>query len=380
MKLKALGALGLLLIVTAPLAAQDDAKEPWRNSWFPVISYDRNDGFGGGVEVNWTESAPWDAPYSHRGQVGLRGTISASGSYLAQVQFDAPGLSDNWRFDALGGAERDARFQFFGLGDTTTWNTALESGANPYYYRTDRRRVWGTLEASRRLHGHLWLAAAADYRHTTFDALGGNSVFLQLYGNHLAENDATGRLSLVLDTRDNQIDTRRGLLLEGSALTGSYGSGYQRYTADLRGWKGFGDYNTWWIDGRIIATGTSGTVPLDARFFIPSWEQLIRSYGGVETNRGLVDQRYTGRDVLLGNLKINRDLINAGLYGAISVHAFLDAGRVFENEGFSLTTSGMKVGGGGGVALRVGRTAIYTFNFGTGPDGFVFTLGSGWMF
>lgn len=369
-----------LMLVMVPFGLTAQEPEGWRNSFYPVISYDRNEGFGGGAVVNWTRSAPWDAPYPHRGQVGLRGTLSTSGSYLLQAAFDAPGLTDGWRFNALGGVERDARFQFFGLGDTTTWNSALESGADPYYYRTDRRRGWGTVEMSRRIRGHLWAAAAFDYRRTTFKALGGNSVFLQVYGPELTENDASGRLSLVLDTRDNEVDTRRGLLLEGSALTGSYGSGYQRYTADLRAWKAFGDYATWWVAGRVIASATSGSVPLDARFFLPSWEQQIRSYGGVETNRGLVDQRYTGRDLLLGNLEVHRDLINAGLYGALSVHAFLDAGRVFETGGLSLSTDGMKVGGGLGAALRIGRTAIYTFNFGTGPDGFVFTLGSGWMF
>jgi hypothetical protein len=40
----------------------------------------------------------------------------------------------------------------------------------------------------------------------------------------------------------------------------------------------------------------------------------------------------------------------------------------------------MKVGGGGGLYLRFLQTGIYTFNFGTGPDGFMFTLGNSWMF
>lgn len=373
-----LGTAAALTLLPAALKAQD--KEPWRDSFFPVISYNRNDGFGGGLQYNWTKRAPWDAPWPYRGQLGLRATLSTSGSYTFLTRFSAPGLRDDWRFVAEAGAVRDARFQFFGLGDTTTWDRSLESGANPYFYRTDRRRILGDVEVSRRLHGHLWLAGAADYRHTTFEALSGNSVFKNDFGSELKENDATGRLSLVFDTRDNQYDTRRGVLLETSALMGSAGSGYERYTTVLRGWKAFGDYATWWIDGRIVASDATGSVPLDDRFFIPTWEQSIRSFGGSETNRGLVDQRYTGRSILAANLNVNRDLINVGLYGAVSVHAFVDAGRVFENEGFSLTTSGMKVGGGGGVALRIGKTAIYTFNFAGGPDGFVFTLGDGWMF
>lgn len=375
----ALGAaVAVLGLLPARLRAQD--ADPWRNSYYPVISYNRNDGWGIGLQYSWTKRADWDATWPHRGQLGLRASVSTHGSYAFLTQFAAPGLSPDWRFQAEAGAVRNAQFQFFGLGDTTSWDRALEGGSDKYYFRTDRRRILADAEVSRRLHGHLWLAGAADYRHTTFEALAGNSVFRNDFGAELKENDATGRLSLVLDTRDNEYDTRRGLLLETSALAGSAGSGYARYTTVLRGWKAFGDYATWWIDGRVLASTTSGTVPLDAQFFIPTWERSIRSYGGSETNRGLVDQRYTGPDVLAATLDVNRDLVNVGLYGAVSVHAFVDAGRVFDTGGLQITTDGMKVGGGGGVALRIGKTAIYTFNFAGGPDGFVFTLGDGWMF
>ena len=77
---------------------------------------------------------------------------------------------------------------------------------------------------------------------------------------------------------------------------------------------------------------------------------------------------------------MRHDLINAGDYGAVTLIAFLDAGRVFENEPFKLTFDGMKVGGGGGVALRVWSFTTLTFNFAGGPDGFNFTAGSGWSF
>lgn len=374
----AVAVVAVLALLPGRLRAQE--AEPWRNSYYPVVAYSRNDGWGIGLQYNWTQRAPWDATYPHRGQFGLRASVSTHGSYTFLTTFAAPGLSPDWRFNAEAGVVRDARFQFFGLGDTTTWDRALETGADQLYYRTDRRRILGDAEVSRRLHGHLWLAGALSYRHTTFEAPAGNSVFRNDFGPELKGDDATGRMTLVFDSRDNEYDTRRGLLLETSALAGSAGSGYQRFTTVLRGWKAFGDYATWWIDGRVLASTTSGSVPLDGQFFIPTWESSIRSYGGAETNRGLIDQRYTGADVLGANFNVNRDLVNVGVFGAVSVHAFVDAGRVFDVGGLKLTTDGMKVGGGGGVALRIGKTAIYTFNFAGGPDGFVFTLGDGWMF
>jgi hypothetical protein len=60
--------------------------------------------------------------------------------------------------------------------------------------------------------------------------------------------------------------------------------------------------------------------------------------------------------------------------------AFLDAGRVFEGESWKLTLDDMKVGGGGGVGLRIMRGTVLTFNFAGGPDGYNFSWGTGWMF
>ena len=40
----------------------------------------------------------------------------------------------------------------------------------------------------------------------------------------------------------------------------------------------------------------------------------------------------------------------------------------------------MKVGGGGGVAIRLLRSTILTFNFAGGPEGFQFSAGANWPF
>ena len=69
-----------------------------------------------------------------------------------------------------------------------------------------------------------------------------------------------------------------------------------------------------------------------------------------------------------------------GDLGALTVLAFLDAGRVFEEESFEITADDLRVGGGGGIALRILRSTIFTFNFAGGPDGFNFSVGNGWMF
>jgi hypothetical protein len=90
--------------------------------------------------------------------------------------------------------------------------------------------------------------------------------------------------------------------------------------------------------------------------------------------------RSAGGGLLFGGAVVRHDLINLNDLGAITLLAFVDAGRVFDKNGFSLTTEGLHVGGGGGVALRIMRSSIFTFNFAGGPMGFNFTAGSGWSF
>jgi hypothetical protein len=42
--------------------------------------------------------------------------------------------------------------------------------------------------------------------------------------------------------------------------------------------------------------------------------------------------------------------------------------------------TGSAIGGGAGLALRILRTTVLQFNFAGGPDGFLFSMGTGWMF
>jgi hypothetical protein len=84
--------------------------------------------------------------------------------------------------------------------------------------------------------------------------------------------------------------------------------------------------------------------------------------------------------VLLGALELRHDLLNAGDLGAVTALGFLDGGRVFEREDLTLTTRGWDWGYGGGLALRILRSAVLTFNFAGGGDGFTFSTGMGWSY
>ncbi|MBI2537993.1 MAG: hypothetical protein HYW06_13740, partial [Gemmatimonadetes bacterium] len=63
-----------------------------------------------------------------------------------------------------------------------------------------------------------------------------------------------------------------------------------------------------------------------------------------------------------------------------TVVAFLDAGRVFEPEPFTLTTEGLQVGGGAGLFLQFGRAGILGTTLGVGPDGLVLQAHTRWTY
>jgi len=369
----------LSVLVAPPLAAQT-ADEPWRDSFYPILSYSGNDGISLAARYAWNKRGPWQAPYFYAGRVVIDAGYSASGSYLGSLWFHAPGLRHGWRLDAAATATQQSRFEFYGLGEDSRYHADSVTSSQKYYYKVRRTQQQVRGELSRRLAGHLWATATAQYKQTTFHDLPGPSLYTTVFADGRKETDAIGRVGLVFDSRENDYDTHRGLLLDAGLLKGTFGGGYSQWLVEGRAWIPFGEWQSTWVALRGVAAASTGDVPLDSRLYLPVFEGQVRVLGGAESHRGMLDQRFIGRDLLFGNATLHHDIFNAGGVAAAGVLAFADAGRVFETEKFSLTTSGMKVGGGAGFYLRLMQTGVYTFNFAEGPDGFVFTLGNSWMF
>ena len=194
----------------------------------------------------------------------------------------------------------------------------------------------------------------------------------------LTDTDVTGRLSLIWDSRDNEFNTHRGLLLEAGALGGTGGDGYGRFYGSASGYLPIREGTM--VAARVVASGMTGDPPLQARLELPMWERTIQVYGGTFTNRGFDDGRFAGEHMLFGNLEVRHDILNLESLGAITAIGFVDAGRVFEGEPFKLTTTGLKWSGGAGIGLRLLRSIIFTFNLAKSHDGWNFSTGTGWLF
>jgi outer membrane protein assembly factor BamA len=374
----------LLLALGAPfrLAAQEtetpEPGAPWRLSYFPYISGVANDFPVLAAKVRYSQMAPYEARYTSSAAASAEAGISARGSRYFTVQFRAPGLWPGWRLTALASAERLARYGFFGLGNDTQYDKDLVTDDDPFIYRMRRTRYRVQAEVTHTLRGPLAVALLGVAEQNRFTSLPGASVFAATIDpDELKQGDVSGRLALVYDTRDNEYNTHQGLLLEAGGQAGSGADGYSRLYAILRGYLTVREGTV--VAARLAGSGMGGTPTLNARFTLPGWENGVPVLGGEYSHRALDTGRLAGKGTLFGNLEVRHDLISFGDLGAITLIGFVDAGRVFE-EDFRLTTKDMKVGGGGGIGLRILRSTIFAFNFAGGPDGFNFSMGSGWMF
>jgi outer membrane protein assembly factor BamA len=363
---------------TAETEEEPEAKTPWRTSYFPYLTGGTNDGPVLAFRVHHFQPAEYEDRVTTNAALTADAGVTHRGSRHVSVKFRAPQLWKNWRVSALGAAVREARFGYFGIGNGTIEDDAAITPDQPFLYRVRRARYGGKIETTRRLQGPWQAALLANFEWTRFTTLPGPSLFKTDFGTDFRETDFSGRVALVYDTRDNEFNTKQGLLLEAGAQVGSGNDGYTRLYSILRGYLSVREGTV--VAARLAASGMGGDPTLNARFYVPAWENQIPVLGGQYSHRSFDTGRFAGKHVMFGNLEVRHDLLPFGDLGAVTLIAFLDAGRVFEGESFKLTTDAVKVGGGGGVALRILRSSIFTLNLAGGPDGFNYSVGSGWMF
>ncbi len=383
----AVALLVLAVLVAHPLRAQDAPVDSgplpppteWLTSYLPFLGAAPND--VPTIQFRWRR---WlMADYEDR--VTARQTYNAiigysfKGGWLVGARYDGPRIADGWRLRGSVAAARDVRYGYFGLGNSIEIDKDLADDTQPYLYRMRRRRIFGTGEVSRRISGPLWIAALVNVTDAQYTALPGPSVFRQDHGSQLDEDEVSGRLALVYDTRDTEYDTRRGLLAEvGIQYADHKDNNYTRSYGMIRGWVPMTRGIV--LAGRVLASDIRGAATLDSRFELPAWDRTIALLGGEDSHRSLDNGRFAGTGALVANAEARIPLKSFGEYGAVNLLLFADAGRVFEGERLRLTTEDMTLGGGFGLGIRVLRGNIFTLNFGFGPDGANFSARTGWMF
>lgn len=352
------------------------AFQPWLLSYYPYIA----GGVGRGpvlmARVRYFQPAPWQDRVTYRAETWAQAGIGLHGSRVAQIGVNAPLLTDSWRVSAQLDARRNTRANYFGVGQFTQHSDAREE-ADEFAYQVHRTTWRAQADVTRKLAGPLSVALGGSVSTNRWFALSPSSVFAEDAGGALKEDDASGRLALVVDTRNNEFDPTNGLLLEFGGQAGSGGDGYRRLYGIARGYFELRQGTV--IAARVAASDLFGDPPLAARFELPAWERPLTVYGG-STNRGLDGERRVGTGVMFGNLEVRQQLVWIQNTVGVTLVGFADAGRVFEGEELRLTTDDLDFSAGGGLVFQLLREALLGVQVAGGPEGARFDVSGGWAF
>ena len=358
-----LAALLVSALAGARLAAQDTtATYPRHLSYFPYLTVSPNDGTMGIARVVWFRQSRWDDRVSFHDQLAVEAGYSTRDAWLVRVRADAPQLAPGWRLQATAEAARQRNY--FAADDRAT-------------------RESGSVEVSRALGHHLLVALRGEGVHLTVDLTDPEIGAVPDITPSVSETDFRGRLALIYDARDREYDSRRGLLVQAGALSGSAGSGY----AGLYGVFAF------WIpvNERLRLTTREGFryldgFTVDAARFAPAWEDEFTVGGGPHSNRALPVGANTGRDVQFASAEARYDLkVFPG--GAVALLAFVDGSRTSRDVAAAQPVQQLAapadvgrwiVGAGGGLAVRLLRNAVLTATVGRAQHATRVYVSSGW--
>lgn len=370
----------MALAVVLGVAALSSAEgQRWVDSRYPYVTSGANDFPMLAGKWQWTQPVDdYLSPLPFLGNISLDAGISFNSSYFMTAQLRLPRFREGWRLAATASMVREARLGFFGIGNNSTFDDGLVNDDQPFFYRVRRKRQLVNGEITRRISGPFHVSAALGYQRSLLSDLPGPSVFRTQFASEVKDDDFTGRISLILDTRDSEFNTTRGVQAEAGISTGTGGTGYRRVYGIVRGFVSPREGTV--LAARIGGAAMTDGPPLHARFELPVWEAPMIIFGGDDTHRAFDEGRFIGEHVLFSNLEIRHNILDLATLGSISAVAFFDAGRVFEQENFRITTEDLKLGGGAGIAIRLLRSTMFTFNMAKGDEGWNFTMNSGWMF
>lgn len=377
--------------LTAQLGDELGSQDYWVQSFYPKLFYTADDGLTMGGFFGFIQPTRFDdfgGPTSYRAAVTANAQISTEGSRFLRLEFRAPDFVPGWRFLLRGEGRRWGHDNYYGIGMGATFEEDNVTDAQPNFYEARHDRHSMRAEVQRRIVGPLRVLAGVDLQHWVISPLEGPSVF----ANDLAANvdptmgmgtvEVVGRMGLVFDSRDSEVAPTSGAMLQALAagadadLAGDVS--YSRLTLSAQGHVPATSDLT--LSGRIAAQLMGGTPRFGSYYRLDGSEYQLHAMGGASTHRAIPDNRFLGRHALLGNVEARYNLYGYPTAYMLSLVAFLDAGRVFENEDFSLTTDDLQVGGGMGLFAQLGLFAVLGVTAGLGPDGVVLNAHTRWPF
>lgn len=374
-------AVGLAAGLVGPVAPSLAAQRIWKSTLYPYAYYSSVDGFWGVFHAGrYSPIGFVERPEPNLAAFTVDVSASTEGSYLLVADAQAPAWWDGWRVGLTISAARANRLGYYGIGNATAYSADSVTPAQPYFYRVSRTTNALRTTVQRRLVGPARLLVGAGVELTSFRALPGATVFAQDVTAGTADSarfsDATLRAGLVVDTRDNELDPHRGIVLEGLVAAGR---GYTRTTASARAFLNPVEKLT--IAVRVAGETMDGGPPVAPQMVMESGDRPFIAVGGFRSLRGYYDGRFTGPGKLLGGVEARYALLWAPSFFELKIVGFYDVGRVFgAGETFAVTTDGLHASGGAELAARILRNTIVVVGYGRGSEGGQFLIGSSWSY
>jgi len=364
----------------------------WYDVFYPKIFYAGKEGLLVGAYfalVQPLRSRDFDSPPPYRISISLDGHASTSGSRFIKLEGRAPGLANGWRLSARLTARRRAKDNYLGIGNATLFDSDSVTGAQPNFYRAVRTQYVARTEVQRVLVGPLRALAGLNIERWKLAPRAGPSVFATDLTRDpsigVPTDDFSARVGLVFDTRDDEVASGRGVLVEAiwgvadSSIAGDLS--YTRTTLSARGFVTPSPRLQ--LGARVVAQIMSGSPRVGSFYLIEGSDRFSEGIGGSDTHRALRHNRLLGRDKLFANIDVRYALFAIPTLYRVSLLGFLDAGRVFDDvdgEDFEVTTNGLKVGVGSGLFFQIGRAGLAGFTVGVGPDGVATHFYTTWTF
>lgn len=368
---RAVGAL-VALAVAFPLAGQ--RPRSLEVSGIPALNFDADEGVGYGAILALYRYQPGSTTYRWTLQPTLFMTSRGRRDYT--VFFDAPSRAGQpWRVTAYAGRERQLAAPYYGIGNETPFDAAVETGSTRYFYRygLDRLRASADVQhtlGSPSLRYLIGAGATADKLDLTpFDS--GTTLIQHDLGSGRPSTGHVNyvRAGLTWDTRDREIGTTSGtwadvLVQRADARLGAT-SDFTRWTATARHYHPLGGRLT--LANRLVVQNVIGDAPVYSLEEMQTTQKTQDVLGGASSIRGIPKDRYVGKGLLVSNNELRwraADFTLIGRQSSVVVSGFYDTGRVW-SDGLNLSSLGaLHSGYGGGMRLGLGPSFVISSDVG----------------
>jgi outer membrane protein assembly factor BamA len=387
-------ALGAAIAVGGGTATADPASPSPAHREFnivPIVGGDSDVGLGAGEVSDWASLAPGYVPYKWRLESAAFITFKEQdGDVIIPFQdysllLTAPdlGTRKRLRLDVRGAFTNEATLKYYGIGNASPLPPPSVDIRDTEYARVHPTL---TVEARLAMGHHFFLQVGDQYTYNRLtvrpstllaaDEANGSPEVRSLLGTFGAHGVDLLELGIQYDSRDNEVDTRRGMFHQLQARFSPRVDGwlpYQYAQLDATGRFYFTPVPRWWsVSWRVVGDVLVGSPP----FYELARFDETPAIGGGNAVRGVPAQRYYGKVKLFENFETRSDLWPFRVRKkrlVLAVAAFLDAGRVWTEIGHAhpdLDGSGLglKYGVGGGLRVQEGQTFVVRLDLAWSPD------------